>query len=74
MSNREQYEQDWHKRLQGKDGGQFAMAIAILELADALHRLGVNDAFTKMGAIELLVARSKGLKEPWAIAIIKDNA
>jgi len=34
--------------------GLFAIARALERLADAVHRLGTNDASTNMGAIEVL--------------------
>jgi hypothetical protein len=48
-------ESDWLERAEAGDG-QFAVAHALLEVANALHKLGVADAATPMGAIESLGA------------------
>jgi hypothetical protein len=44
---------DWLARAEAGDG-QFAVAFALLEVANALYKLGVADAATPMGAIEHL--------------------
>lgn len=59
--------EDFEKK--ARDGeGSFAIAVAILELADsqtatarALNKLGVADASTPFGAIEALAAETRGI-------------
>jgi hypothetical protein len=46
-------ENDWLERAESGDG-QFAVAHALLQVANALHKLGVADACTPLGAIEHL--------------------
>jgi hypothetical protein len=37
------------------EDGQYAIAWALLQVADAIHKLGLNDAGTPMGAVEAFI-------------------
>lgn len=41
--------------------GLYAIAVAIKELAGAMRKLGLSDAATQMGAMELLAKEVKGV-------------
>lgn len=39
-----------------EDNGAYAIAYALLRVADQIRKLGLNDAATSMGAVELLAS------------------
>ena len=58
MINRDEWEHE------ATHDGKYAIASALMAVAEAIHRLGTNNAATEMGAIEAL---SKELRDGFSV-------
>ena len=53
------FENKLYEEFEATVDGHIAIAIALMHVANAINRLGTNDAATQMGAIELLAGEVK---------------